>query len=219
MLSQTEENYLKAIFKLEEKSKKNISTNAIAGMLKTTAASVTDMVKRLAEKQFVNYKKYKGVTLTPLGTSTATGLIRKHRLWEVFLYKELKFNWDQVHEIAEQLEHIKSEQLTDKLEEYLSFPTHDPHGDPIPDREGNIRYHEELMLSDLNVGEKCRVIGVKDSSTEFLQFLDKSNLKLGSNILVSEKYSYDGSVKIVLDKKDQQTLSNLVSKNLYVVKK
>ena len=138
--STAEENYLKAIFKITEKEGKTATTNAIAAALNTTAASVTDMLKRLAEKDLINYEKYRGVQLSSGGEQIATILIRKHRLWEVFLVNKLGFAWDEVHELAEQLEHIQGEALVERLDEYLGRPQFDPHGDPIPDAEGRWTY-------------------------------------------------------------------------------
>ena len=134
----SEENYLKTIYHLTTASDAEVSTNAIAEKMETKASSVTDMLKKLAEKGLINYKKYQGVSLTQDGKLAAKMSVRKHRLWEVFLVEKLGFSWDEVHDIAEQLEHIKSEKLINKLDDFLDNPTEDPHGDPIPDREGRI---------------------------------------------------------------------------------
>ena len=216
MLSQTEENYLKAIFKIGEKNPGSVTTNAIAASMETKAASVTDMLKRLSDKALINYEKYKGVQLTAKGEKVAKNLIRKHRLWEVFLVEKLHFNWDQVHEIAEQLEHIHSPDLTNKLEDFLGYPKYDPHGDPIPDQNGNIVYPSEKSLSDLDDGEKGILVGVKDSSPQFLQYLDKINISLGSLIKVKVKYEYDGSREVIIDDKKEFMVTEQVAKNLYI---
>ncbi|MGQ3086289.1 metal-dependent transcriptional regulator, partial [Flavobacterium sp.] len=181
-MTYSEENYLKVIYHLSTTSGKGISTNAIANVMESKPSSVTDMVQKLADKELVNYKKYQGVELTDKGRFTALMIVRKHRLWEVFLVEKLNFSWDEVHDVAEQLEHIKSEKLTDKLDEFLDFPTEDPHGDPIPDRNGKIAKVDKKLLSEMVVGKKVICVGVKDSSPPFLQYLDKQQIALGSSI-------------------------------------
>tara|TARA_B100000809_G_scaffold256935_1_gene297653 strand:+ start:3489 stop:4163 length:675 start_codon:yes stop_codon:yes gene_type:complete len=214
-LSQTEENYLKAIFSLSVSSSNTISTNSIAEKLNTKASSVTDMVKKLADKKLVDYKKYQGVSLTLKGKSIAVKIIRKHRLWEVLLVKHLNFSWDEVHEVAEQLEHVKSVKLTKQLDAFLEYPTHDPHGDPIPDGSGNIAHHIEVMLSSIEKNEKCVVLGVKDSSKAFLKYLDSSKIKLGSSIKVLSKEVFDNSMQIEIQG-SKLSVSHQISKNLFV---
>ncbi|MCI5083695.1 MAG: metal-dependent transcriptional regulator, partial [Saprospiraceae bacterium] len=149
--SHTEENYLKAIYKICERKGKAASTNAISNAMQTSAASVTDMLKRLSEKELIHYERYKGVTLAEAGNKIATTLIRKHRLWEVFLVEKLEFSWDEVHEVAEQLEHIRSPKLVEELERYLGYPKFDPHGDPIPDAEGRFTYRKQTLLADMEL--------------------------------------------------------------------
>lgn len=217
MFTQAEENYLKAIYHLETDSKKGISTNAIAKSLATKASSVTDMVKKLSDKKVVIYKKYQGVVLTNLGLKTAANIVRKHRLWEVFLVEKLNFSWDEVHEVAEQLEHIKSPKLINQLDAFLSFPTHDPHGDPIPDKEGNLKTIEKSLLSTLQKNETGICIGVDDSSSEFLQFLDKKGITLGKKITVLEKEEFDDSLSILIENK-KLSISNKIANNLYIKK-
>lgn len=217
MLSQSEENYLKAIYSISLNTDNSVSTNNIAEKLKTKASSVTDMIKKLSEKKLVDYKKYKGTRLTSNGKKIAVKIVRKHRLWEVFLVQKLDYKWDEVHDIAEQLEHIKSDSLTNKLEEFLNFPSYDPHGDPIPDKQGNIKHHKNVMLSSVIIGEDCTVIGVKDSSSAFLNFLDNANIKLGNRVKVISKEEFDQSIIIELNK-NQISLSNKISKNLFVKK-
>ena len=216
-LSQTEENYLKAIFSLSLVTTKAVSTNSIAEKLATKASSVTDMVKKLSEKKLVDYKKYQGVSLTIKGKEIAVRIIRKHRLWEVFLVKHLDFSWDEVHDVAEQLEHVRSVKLTQQLDAYLEYPTHDPHGDPIPDAHGNIAHHTEIMLSSLEVNDTCIVVGVKDSSTSFLKYLDSSGIKLGTNIQLLSKEAFDNSMSIAIGAKNL-SISQQISKNLFVKK-
>ncbi len=218
MVSHTEENYLKAIFKLSEKDKISASTNAISKEMNTSAASVTDMLKRLAEKDLINYEKYKGVTLTKKGNTLATNLIRCHRLWEVFLLEKLDFSWDEVHDIAEQLEHIKSDKLTERLDRFLEYPKFDPHGDPIPDAEGNFTYRKQVLLNDLKENEKGIVVGVNEHSSSFLQYLDRHHLNLGAQIKVLEHFDYDSSKKINLNDQADLILSSKVCQNLFIQK-
>ena len=217
MFSQSEENYIKAIYHLETISKQGISTNAIAEKLETKASSVTDMIKKLSDKKLVVYKKYQGVTLTNFGKKTAANIVRKHRLWEVFLVEKLNFSWDEVHDVAEQLEHIKSQKLINQLDALLGFPTHDPHGDPIPDEEGNINTVDKRILATLSNNESGVCVGVKDSSSEFLQFLDKKKIRLGKEIKVLEKEDFDNSFSIEVSG-EKMSISNKIANNLYIKK-
>jgi len=218
MISHTEENYLKSIFKLSEKDNTSASTNAISKEMSTSAASVTDMLKRLAEKNLINYEKYKGVTLTKKGNTLATNLVRRHRLWEVFLLEQLNFSWDEVHDMAEQLEHIKSEELIERLDRFLKHPKFDPHGDPIPDAQGNFTYRKQILLSDLKENEKGVVVGVNEHSSSFLRYLDKHKLSLGSKVTVLEHFDYDSSKKINLNEQTEYILSSKVCQNLFIQK-
>ena len=211
----SEENYLKTIYHLTIVSDAEVSTNAIAEMMETKASSVTDMLKKLADKDLVNYIKYQGVSLTNKGKLTAKMIVRKHRLWEVFLVEKLNFPWDEVHDIAEQLEHIKSEQLINKLDDFLGNPTEDPHGDPIPNAKGQIIPIEKQLLSELSENQTGICVGVKDSSSEFLKYLDKQGIALGSRIEIIEKETFDSSLKINLDSKEL-TISNKIAGNLFV---
>lgn len=215
MFSLSEENYLKAVFHLERSFPTGVSTNALAEEMNTKASSVTDMIKRLSEKKLVAYKKYQGVKLSKLGRQTAVDVIRKHRLWEVFLVEKLGFSWDEVHEVAEQLEHIKSDKLIKELDRFLDFPKRDPHGDPIPDAEGNFVVANKILLSELDRGESGICVGVKDSSAEFLQYLDKNGIALGKEISLLEKESFDQSMLIKLNGKELK-ISNVISSNLYI---
>jgi DtxR family Mn-dependent transcriptional regulator len=217
MFTLSEENYLKAIYHLESDSKKGISTNAIAKSLETKASSVTDMVKKLSEKEVVLYIKYQGVTLTEFGKKIAANIVRKHRLWEVFLVEKLNFSWDEVHDVAEQLEHIKSPKLINQLDALLGFPTHDPHGDPIPDKEGNINTVDKILLSTFNKDESGVCVGVNDSSSEFLRFLDKKKITLGKKITVLEKEDFDDSLSIEIDG-EKLSISKKIANNLYIKK-
>lgn len=217
-LSTAEENYLKAIFKISERSEKSASTNSIARRLKTSAASVTDMLKKLADKKLINYEKYKGVTLTATGSREATQLIRKHRLWEVFLVKKLRFGWDQVHEIAEELEHIQSSELIMRLDAFLDYPKFDPHGDPIPNADGKFTIRSQTSLSDMHQGQEGMLVGVKDHDTEFLKYLNSLNIKLGTTISVQKSIPYDRSMRVTIDEKEQILITEAVAQNLLLRK-
>jgi DtxR family Mn-dependent transcriptional regulator len=213
----TEENYLKAIYHLSQKKESGVSTNAIAQKIDAKASSVTDMLKKLAEKNLLTYVKYKGVTLTEKGRLTAVDIIRKHRLWEVFLVDKLNFSWDEVHDVAEQLEHIKSQKLINELDAFLDFPTHDPHGDPIPDKEGQIKRTDKIALSKAKPNEKYTCVGVLDSSSDFLKYLDKHHIKIGSELRIKEKEDFDQSLTIEIEDK-VMTMSKAITSNIYVKK-
>ncbi|MDC0230810.1 metal-dependent transcriptional regulator [Aureispira] len=215
-LSFTEENYLKAIFKLSGIAEEPVSTNAIAFHLNTAPASVTDMLKRLTEKGFILYEKYKGAKLSDNGRSCAVLIVRKHRLWETFMVEKLSFSWDEVHVVAEQLEHIQSEKLINCLDELLGFPKYDPHGDPIPDKFGNIESHTQLFLSELAIGQKAVIVGVKEHSPTFLQYLEQLGLILGAPVEVLSFFDYDQSLLIKINEKSESTVSHKVAKNLYI---
>ena len=217
MFTLSEENYLKAIYHLELDTGKGVSTNAIAKKLETKASSVSDMIKKLSEKDVVVYKKNKRVTLTVFGKKIAASIVRKHRLWEVFLVDKLNFSWDEVHDVAEQLEHIKSPKLVNQLDSFLGFPSHDPHGDPIPDKDGGLKIIEKSLLSTLEKNETGVCVGVNDSSSEFLKFLDKKEITLGKQIIVLEKEDFDDSLSIQIDGK-KLSISNKIANNLYVQK-
>ena len=215
MVTLSEENYLKAIYHLGKQGAITVSTNAIAEQMDSKASSVTDMVKKLAEKNLANYVKYKGVSLTKKGRLTAATVVRKHRLWELFLVDKLNFSWDEVHDVAEQLEHIKSEKLIDELDAFLNFPKADPHGDPIPDKDGNITKTEKILLSQIEPATMCICVGVKNSSKAFLQYLNKLKMTIGSPIEVIDKESFDQSVVIKLHDK-KMNISAMTANNLYV---
>lgn len=215
MFTLSEENYLKAIYHLGKRGSSAVSTNAIANKMKTKASSVTDMLKKLSEKQLANYQKYRGVHLTHEGKLAAINVIRKHRLWETFLVNKLNFSWDEVHDIAEQLEHIKSEKLINQLDEFLGFPTHDPHGDPIPDDEGNIHRDQKILLTHVNAQVVCACIGVKDSSSDFLKYLDKHGIALGTRIEIVSKEIFDDSMILIIEDKEL-AISKDVANNIYV---
>jgi DtxR family Mn-dependent transcriptional regulator len=201
-LSYTEENYLKAIYKLAEIEQGSVSTNAIAKMMSTSAASVTDMIKRLSEKGYLKYRKYYGSELTNIGKKTATQLVRKHRLWETFLVDKLKFSWEEIHDIAEELEHIKSDKLIQRLDDFLGFPKFDPHGDPIPNPEGKFTLRSQIVLSEMKVGEQGQVIGVKTHDTPFLQHLNNIGIRINTPLRIVSKQEYDNSTTVKINETD-----------------
>lgn len=211
----SEENYLKTIYHLTAVSDADITTNAIAEKIATKASSVTDMLKKLAEKNLVNYIKYQGVSLTDKGKLSAKMIVRKHRLWETFLVEKLDFSWDEVHDLAEQLEHIKSEKLINKLDEFLNFPTEDPHGDAIPNAEGKILNIKKQLLSEFPENQIGICVGVKDNSSDFLKYLDKQEIALGSKIEIIEKEAFDSSFRIRVGDKEI-AISNKIANNIYI---
>lgn len=218
MSSLAEENYLKAIYKIAESGDGYITTNDIARKMSTTAASVTDMLKKLAAKKLIKYKKYYGLTLTSSGSRAAVEVIRRHRLWEMFLVKVLGFRWDEVHEVAEQLEHIRSEKLIRHIDKLLNFPKIDPHGDPIPDSNGKFALPKlrPFPLSESKEGMNCSVSGVADHSRSFLQLLDKSGIGLGARLKVKSIQPYDRSLAVLLNGKKPLFLSSQIAKNILV---
>lgn len=189
----TEENYLKAIYRLSPDGKQKVTPTSIAEEIAVNPASVIDMLKKLKEKKLINYDKNKGAELTPDGKKLALNIVRKHRLWEVFLFEKLKYSWDEVHEIAEQLEHIQNEDLADRLDAFLEFPQFDPHGDPIPNANGAIPKISKVLLSEKKVGEVCEVIAIKDTSYEFLQYLKHLSVDIGTRIFIKDKVPFDNS--------------------------
>ena len=215
-ISFTEENYLKVIHRLSEATSEDISTNAVAELMQTKAASVTDMLRKLAEKGWVNYQKYQGVRLSAEGEKIALSIVRKHRLWEVFLVDKMGFNWDDVHEIAEQLEHIESDQLINKLDEYLGFPKTDPHGDPIPNKEGILPELAYSHLSDIKATKTCKLMGVAQDSAVFLQLLTKLNLSLGAKLDIQEINEFDRSIFVSINDAAPIFISHEVAKNILV---
>lgn len=215
-LSHTEENYLKAIFKLSGKENAPVATSAIASALNTTSASVTDMLKRLTEKKFVLYEKYKGARLSKTGKVVAVNLLRKHRLWETFMVEKLNFSWDEVHVVAEQLEHIQSPKLIDQLDGFLGYPKFDPHGDPIPDRDGHFEHPTPTSLADLPIGQQAVIVGVQEDSAALLRYLKKCQLVLGTQVKLLEIHEFDQSRLIRLESGQEHTLTHKVAQNLYL---
>lgn len=217
MPSYTEENYLKAIYKLSEAEPGvEVSTNRIAEVLQTRAASVTDMLRRLGEKGLLHYQRYRGVSLTHEGRRLALLTIRKHRLWEVFLVQTLGFNWDEVHEVAEEMEHLQSPLLIRRLDEFLNFPQFDPHGDPIPAEDGAILRPRHRLVADLQPGDAGTVVAVKNTSAPFLQYLDKVGLSLGAQLEVLDKVSFDNSLEIKVNNHSIALISAEVSRNIFI---
>jgi len=216
MLSSTEENYLKTLLKLTfESEKKEAGTNELAGLLALKPATVNDMLKKLKEKQLVNYEKYGKITLSPKGKKIAIEIIRKHRLWETFLYEKFNFTWDEVHEVAEQLEHIQSIKLIDKLDDFLGYPKFDPHGEPIPDSKGEMNQNSINNLAEVTAGNACRMVSVKDNSSSFLQYVDKVGLAIHCQIRVISKQEYDALMVIEVNG-ITSTVSQKFAENIYV---
>lgn len=216
MLSFAEENYLKAIYHLSESGAHEVSTNAIAELQQTKPASVSDMIRKLSKKGLVSYQKYKGVNVSTKGKKIALEIIRKHRLWEVFLVEKLSFKWDEVHEIAEQLEHIKSPLLVERLDEFLGFPKMDPHGDPIPDKDGQFKIGKQFPITEVSIGLPVTLTGVENSESDFLAHLDKLKIGIGAKIEVMEKNAFDGSMEIKVSGMSPIFISKLVADNLLV---
>ncbi|HRG37550.1 MAG TPA: metal-dependent transcriptional regulator [Bacteroidia bacterium] len=218
MHSFTEENYLKAIYKLIEHNGDPVTTNAIAERMNTKAASVTDMLKKLADKKLIHYQKYQGVTLSDKGEKVALSIIRKHRLWEMFLVETFDFKWDEVHEVAEQLEHINSDKLVEQLDKFLNYPKTDPHGDPIPDANGKLKLNKSTLLSELNMADTGIIVGVVDHSPAFLRFLDSFDISLKDQITIKNIIEFDHSLEITVNRKRTVFISNHIAKNLLVQK-
>lgn len=214
MHSFTEENYLKAIYKLQETNGEVVATSALAQVMGVHAPSVTDMLKRMAGKKLVTYQKSKGFKLTEKGKQVAVGIIRNHRLWEVFLVDKLGFRWDEVHDLAEQLEHIHSEALVNKLDAYLGYPKADPHGDPIPDANGVLPKSKSVLLSTLKDGDKGTFTGVTDHSAAFLNYLDKAGMSLGDSIKIRSIEEYDQTFTLQLKGKKEIVVSFKVANSL-----
>lgn len=215
MMTYSEENYIKTIYHLSLITPEGASTSAIAQAMNTKPSSVTDMMQKLAEKDMVSYIKYQGVLLTEKGLSIALNIVRKHRLWEVFLVNKLQFSWDEVHDVAEQLEHIQSEKLINNLDRFLDFPEEDPHGDPIPKQDGSFSNIKRTLLAEAPVEVKLVCVGVKDTSTSFLQYLNKQKIALGTEFTILEKESYDNSLKLHFNNQTQ-IVSHAIANNIFV---
>jgi DtxR family Mn-dependent transcriptional regulator len=210
----SEENYLKTIYHLQTKDD-NVSTNELAEKLQARPASITDMMKKLKTRKLVNYQPYQGFRLTPEGKKVALSIIRRHRLWEYFLAEKLKFNWDEVHEVAEQLEHVSNKKLIDKLDEYLAFPKFDPHGDPIPDTNGKMETGKQINLSELPINKQAKICFIANQSELLMEHLNEKKMNVGASILVKRKFSFDDSLEIKSDNK-LMTISDQLAKNIFV---
>ena len=212
----TEENYIKAIYHLQY-TREKVSTTLLSDEMKTRPATVTDMLKKLRAKRIVHYQRYKGFTLTEAGNKTALVVIRKHRLWEYFLVNKLGFEWDEVHSMAEELEHITSSELITRLDKYLGTPAFDPHGDPIPDNKGKIRFIKQLNLSMLPLKKIVSVSSVKNQSSEMLDLLNHFKIGIGTKLKVNKRFDFDGSVEIKIDKLPATIISNQVAQNVFCI--
>ncbi|MEO5684778.1 MAG: metal-dependent transcriptional regulator [Chitinophagaceae bacterium] len=213
--SASKENYIKAIFHLQQEQE-SVTTNALADALQTKPASVTDMLKKLKIEALLQYEKYRGVKLTPEGKKLAVQIVRKHRLWEFFLVEKLQFGWEEVHEIAEELEHISSKKLVDRLDAFLDFPKADPHGDPIPDMHGKMPALQQAAVSEMPVNSSGTVNGISDQSADMLELLAHKNIQLGTRLEVKRKFEVDGSVEIKIRNQQPVNISEHVAKNLLV---
>jgi DtxR family Mn-dependent transcriptional regulator len=218
MLSFTEENYLKTIYHLSGEGQKPVLTTELAAGLNTKPATVTDMLKKLSLKDLISYEKYYGVQLTRKGRSEALLIIRKHRLWETFLVEKLGFSWDEVHEVAEQLEHIQSPLLIEKLDAFLGHPKTDPHGHPIPDKSGKVPATAQTPLAKVEVKGKATISAVRHASAVFLQYLSKIGVYIGASVQVADRNDFDQSVHIVIDGRKKAYLSREASENILVEK-
>ena len=216
MNSLTEENYLKAIYLLSQNGNTKITPTLIAEEVKVNAASVIDMIKKLTQKKLISYDKIKGAKLTEKGSKAAISIIRNHRLWEAFLLEKLGYSWDVVHEIAEQLEHIKHPELADRLDQFLGYPDYDPHGDPIPKSNGEMPNAYKTTLSEIEIGKSCRVAAVKDTSSLFLQYLQQLPVGIGTKIKVLDKINFDGSMSVQIGRDVKTMVSKKFADSLLV---
>ena len=214
-VSSSKENYIKAIFHLPELNC-IVTTNALARQLETKASSVTDMLKKLKTQKLLLYEKYQGFKLSPDGRKMALQIIRKHRLWELFLVEKLHFGWEEVHEMAEELEHISSKKLVDRLDEFLGFPKVDPHGDPIPDASGKISLKKQVSLTEMKVNMPGVVSNITDQTTEMLELLSHKGLALGTKVEVKKRFSFDNSIELKVKNQPSITVSENVAKNVFV---
>ncbi|TMI74381.1 MAG: metal-dependent transcriptional regulator [Bacteroidetes bacterium] len=212
--STSEENYIKAIFHLQH-TDGTVTTNELAAELKTKPASITDMMKKLKTKKLVHYQAYHGFRLSPDGKKVALGIIRRHRLWEYFLAEKLKFSWEEVHAVAEDLEHVSSKKLIDKLDEFLGFPRFDPHGDPIPDMHGRIETSRQVCLQDLPLNKPAVVSHVSDQSNEMLELLGHKKIGIGTRLEVKRKFNFDNSLEIKIRQQSPINISEQLSKNIF----
>jgi len=211
----SEENYIKSIYHLQQEIGM-VNTNSLAAEMQTRAASVTDMLKKLKAKKLLQYERYKGFRLNEAGKKAALDVVRKHRLWEYFLAVHLKFDWDKVHPIAEELEHISSDELVQRLDNFLGNPSFDPHGDPIPDRNGKIPVINQLRLPDIPLKKKVRVSSVSNQSAQMLDMLKHYHIALGTQLTVLNHFEFDGSLEIKVLNHIPCIISEPVAKNIFV---
>lgn len=213
--STSEENYIKAIFHLQGDDR-TVTTNELAHELDTRPASVTDMMKKLKLKKLLHYQPYRGFRLSSEGNKVALGIIRRHRLWEYFLAEKLKFTWDEVHAVAEDLEHVSSKKLIDKLDEFLGFPRVDPHGDPIPDMHGKIETAKQICLVDLPLNKAATVSHVSNQSTEILELLKHKHINIGTRLELKKKFEFDRSMEIKTRQLASVHISEQLAKHIFV---
>ncbi|MEO6229390.1 MAG: metal-dependent transcriptional regulator [Ferruginibacter sp.] len=213
--STSEENYIKSIYHLQQQSEL-VTTNSLAHEINTRPASVTDMLKKLHVKKLLEYEKYKGFRLNATGSKVALNIVRRHRLWEYFLVTKLGFDWDKVHVIAEELEHVSSTELIERLDGYLNFPKADPHGDPIPDMHGKVPHINQQSLADVAEKKTVFVSSVSNQSPEMLELLKHYNIKIGTSLKVNKRFLFDGSVEIRVMKHTACVISEQVAKNIFV---
>ncbi|OJW13912.1 metal-dependent transcriptional regulator [Mucilaginibacter sp. 44-25] len=213
----SEENYLKAIFHLSRNSKEKVSITTLAASLENTAASVISMLRKLTAKELVDYDKQKGASLTRAGEKAAIDIVRKHRLWEVLLAEKLEFSWEEIHDIAEQLEHVHHPELADRLDKFLGFPQFDPHGHPIPDIKGNISQVSGKLLSDSTIGIELEVVGVKDSSSMFLNYLKQLDIKIGSKLMVEQIIEFDQSAIVKINNSSSISVSRKFLESILII--
>lgn len=213
--STSEENYIKAIFHLQQEED-TATTNGLAAVLKARPASITDMLKKLKSKKLVHYQPYRGFRLTSEGKKVALSIIRRHRLWEYFLSEKLKFAWDEVHDVAEDLEHVSSKKLIDKLDEFLGYPRFDPHGDPIPDSLGRIEKHQQVSLSEIPLNKTAIVCHVGDQTSALLELMKHKNIGIGTKLEVKKRFAFDQSIEVKIRQQIPFNISELLAKKIFV---
>lgn len=214
-LTIAEEDYIKGIYHLQQENSV-VTTNLLANELQTKPASVTDMMLKLQSKNLIDYERYKGFKLNINGNKVALNIIRRHRLWEYFLVNKLGFAWDEVHPIAEELEHVSSTTLIDKLDKYLEHPQIDPHGDPIPDEKGKIIEIKQISLFDIEEGKMVTVSSVSNQTPEMLELLRHYKIGIGTALKITKRFEFDGSLELTISKKNTCIISGLVAKNIFV---
>ena len=217
MQTLSEENYLKVMYHLDKQGLKKVTPTSVSEALNNRPASVIDMLKKLGDKKLLHYEKNKGIKLTEKGKSIAVQIVRRHRLWEAFLVNKLGYSWDEIHEIAEQLEHVQHPELADKLDNYLGFPQYDPHGDPIPRANGETATTYKTVLAEMVEGKRCQIAAVKDTSSSFLLYLKKLEIGIGTKITILEKIEFDNSIVIIINDSVETTVSKIFAENLLVI--